>query len=349
MAQFSINTQRVRSLTGDEAAMARKLSGFADEIRQIAGGLGMSSRTASSIQSSLRSAAGKTDRHSGSMSGMNSALSSIADKYDSAERAICNSSRFKAIASGGAADALKAPSAADLQNWLVRMSGAVAKTVGGIFSPVVTILQEQIGNITEVIRSAGKTDTTDRRPTAGWAAGVMTNITAGVTAAAAEMLFIADLESKVGTRLTDLDGEKKENVNYFSSRNISFQGGYVGQCTWYAYGRFMEVTGIALNSARNANTWLYNNADDIRVQVIRGAENIRYPAIAVSETGEYGHVMFVEGVEYNADGTPATVYFTESNANGDHKLDATDGILKKLSYQEFCNEKKVAGYITPAK
>lgn len=347
MAQFSINTQRVRPLAGDEAAMARRLSGYADEIRQIADGLGMSSRTASGIQSSLRSAAGKTDRHSGSMSGMNSALSSIADKYDSAEWAIRNSSRFKAIASGGTADALKASSAADIQNWLVRMSGAVAKAVGGIFSPVVTILQEQIGNITEIIRSAGKTDTTDRRPTAGWAAGV----TEGARAAASKVLFIADLESKVGTRLTDLDGEKKENVNYFSSRNMSFRGGeyLVGQCTWYAYGRFMEVTGIALNSAMNAKTWLYNNANDARVQVIRGAENIQYPAIAVSETGEYGHVMFVEGVEYNADGTPATVYFTESNANGDHKLDATDGILKKLSYQEFCNGKKVAGYITPAK
>lgn len=88
MAQFAINIGQVRPLPDSEAAVARKLSGYADEVRKAANGLGIQSSAASSIKSSLRSAAVKIDQHSVSMSGMSSALSSIVDKYEKTEQTI---------------------------------------------------------------------------------------------------------------------------------------------------------------------------------------------------------------------------------------------------------------------
>lgn len=90
MAQFAINIGQVSPLPDNEAAVARKLSGYADEIRKIADELSIKSSAASGIKLSLRSVAGKIDGHSASMSRMNSALSSIVDKYNNAERKIWN-------------------------------------------------------------------------------------------------------------------------------------------------------------------------------------------------------------------------------------------------------------------
>lgn len=136
---------------------------------------------------------------------------------------------------------------------------------------------------------------------------------------------------------------------YNSTGNISAAGGYYGQCTWYAYGRFYEVNGIQLGTARHAKYWLGDNANNSKVRVVYGASQITAKSIVVRTTGTYGHVIFVEYVTYNTDGSPAYVYFTECNTDGNGTYNAgSDCVLQKLSYSEFVSRKNPAGYIIPA-
>jgi surface antigen len=148
-------------------------------------------------------------------------------------------------------------------------------------------------------------------------------------------------DSKLGKTLANINGSA------YTTNNLSYRGGYKGQCTWYAYGRFLEVNGIALKTARHAKYWLSDNSSDSRVRVVY---SIQDKSIAVSKNGSYGHVMFIEHVEYS-NGSPSVVYYTECNAypssNGVYNA-GVDCILKKLSYSQFVSQKTPAGYIVKA-
>lgn len=149
------------------------------------------------------------------------------------------------------------------------------------------------------------------------------------------------LNNCVGVTVANIEGEC-----YKSRKNISYAAGYQGQCTWYAYGRFMETTGIALNTARNANLWLKENVNDNRLSITYGIENIKSPAIAVCETDKYssvGHVLFVEGVEYNNDGSIRNVFITESNSGWDKTGRC---VVQKITYEEYKRRYWVTGYIS---
>lgn len=171
MAQFSINTNRVKGVASDEYLMVYKLGGYSYEIKKIANGLDMNSPAASGIRSSLRSAAEKAERHSKSMRGMESALNSIADKYDSTERSVRDSSQFGALDAG--VDASISNTSSATGTWVSRILGEVGGIMENILSSIRTGWQNLAGNIAEIIRSAGKTDTTDKQPTAEWAIGLL--------------------------------------------------------------------------------------------------------------------------------------------------------------------------------
>lgn len=133
--------------------------------------------------------------------------------------------------------------------------------------------------------------------------------------------------------------------HYTPQGNISAEAGYEGQCTWYAYGRFSEVTGIRLDTALHAKFWLSMNDQDQRLNVLYGADKIAFPSIAVSVSGAYGHVMFVEYVSMK-DGDIDMVYFTECNADGNGRYDAgKDAVLLRLPYDLFVKYRTPAGYI----
>ena len=149
-----------------------------------------------------------------------------------------------------------------------------------------------------------------------------------------------DWDSYVGKTVADI------NSKYYTSENISYRGGYKGQCTWYAYGRFYELTGIKLGKARNAKNWLSDNKSNSKVEVTYDPSAIKSKSIAVRTTGAYGHVIFIENVTYN-NGSPQYVYFTECNADGNGVYNAgSDCIVKKLSYSRFLSQKNPAGYIS---
>lgn len=174
---------------------------------------------------------------------------------------------------------------------------------------------------------------------AAWIQGTYTISNGRLISGNASESTASSLDNLVGQTIADMGS------TCYSSENLSYNGGYKGQCTWYAYGRFLELTGIKLKTAPNAKKWLSANSNDERVSVLYGSGNIRAKSIAVRKTGTYGHVMIVEDVTYE-NGSPAYVYFTECNTDGNGRYDAgKDCILKKMSYADFIAKKNPAGYI----
>lgn len=341
MADFRIKINAVKSTVDAEERIRRELENIQQSIREISGGLVIQSASVDHIKRNLDSLAGRVEGHRESLDSMKNALEKAAGLYEKTEKKICGNTEERIKTQ----EMQMSKTGSSLFSGLANLFG---KIFDGLFSPVTTAWNTFFWPAIEgVIQSIiGKGEVSEKQPTASWAGATHNKLMEAAKSAAEKAAedsraaaAIADLKAREGTILADINGEF-----YTSNRNISYKWGYHGQCTWYAYGRFMEVTGIALNSAKDAKTWLVNNANDSRVKITYGWENIQWPAIAVSESGGggHGHVMFIEGVEYNTDGTPVNVYLTEANTNV-----KPDGILQKLPYNEFKN-KRISGYITAA-
>lgn len=119
----------------------------------------------------------------------------------------------------------------------------------------------------------------------------------------------------------------------------------LGQCTWYAHGRFKEVTGIGVEKYYSA---FASDGEQNGLKVVTEASQIQAPAVAVFER----HVVFVEYVSYDANGNPTEIYFSEAN----HGNDLTgqpyrygiDGQVKKMSLTSFINRSVgFRGFIIP--
>lgn len=95
-----------------------------------------------------------------------------------------------------------------------------------------------------------------------------------------------------------------------------------GQCTWYAWGRFMEVHNKAIMFSKplqlHAKFW----GELITNCVIDG--NVSEKCIAINESGRYGHLIFIEHIDTE------NIYYTESNDDRNGYYDkGKDCILKK--------------------
>ncbi len=161
----------------------------------------------------------------------------------------------------------------------------------------------------------------------------------------ANMTTLEYWDSLIGTTVASI---KSGNTytKWYGSGNVSAKAGYYGQCTWYALGRFYEITGVKLTTAPHAKYWLTKNANNSKVKIIYGASNIMPQSIAVDDDGTYGHVMFIEYVTYDANGKPNYVYFTECNwdSNGKYNV-GKDCIVQKMTYNNFIKYRTPDGYI----
>lgn len=139
------------------------------------------------------------------------------------------------------------------------------------------------------------------------------------------LLSADELESCLGTVIADIDPDGDDcyfteknplSIGYWiwaddctwsshSDEHNEYPAGsghcaqYIGQCTWYAYGRFLEVYGIALKGRiPNACDWLNvipsNNADQ-GVVYSTDVWNPVVGSIFVKNNSSFGHVGFVEG------------------------------------------------------
>ena len=153
-------------------------------------------------------------------------------------------------------------------------------------------------------------------------------------------------DALVGTTLASIFNANGDYTKWYGSKNPLTNIDLDGQCTWYAWGRFYEVTGIRLDYANNAYRWLKDSANDKDVVILYGAKSILPKSIAVDTGGKYGHVLYVEKVTYNADGSPKGVYFSEANWDSNGRYDTgRDCVLQKLSFLDFVAQKSPDGYI----
>lgn len=128
---------------------------------------------------------------------------------------------------------------------------------------------------------------------------------------------------------------------YYTSANLLSRG----QCTWYAYGRFWELTGIKLNSMRDAGeSWISDNLNDSRLVVTQDISGLAPLSIMVTDH----HVAIIEAIDYDENGNPVTIYLTESNMDKNGQYDeGVDCLVKVLSYDKILSRKPL-GFIRAA-
>lgn len=98
----------------------------------------------------------------------------------------------------------------------------------------------------------------------------------------------------------------RDNLRY------SFYGGYVCQCVSYTGWKVWERYGIYISGWGNANTW-----DDYARRAGYRVDNVPEPgSVAVSNSGYYGHVMWVEGI--NSNGTINVSEYNNSYSSASH-------------------------------
>lgn len=172
---------------------------------------------------------------------------------------------------------------------------------------------------------------------------------------------------KEGTRLANIlvdesigayfeDGvANHENIQpFYKYNNLT---AIVGECTWYAEGRFSEVTGV--DSRKNkywsgfngsVTYWLDNITDNNcpDVVAIHDKNDVQAQAIVIYK----GHAAFIEYVERDANGNPITVYITEANyghrANGlevGKYYPDYDCLVRAMEWKEFVGDSTLIGYI----
>lgn len=123
------------------------------------------------------------------------------------------------------------------------------------------------------------------------------------------------------------------NSEFYHSKNALTNAGYIGQCTWYAYGRALETTGKKMPTG-NAQTWLSS-------AVAMGYETGTEPsknAVAVLSGGNYGHVAFVE--EYTQD----KLVISEGNIGNPCSKASANCSQKEYANQHFAELVKTTTY-----
>jgi len=129
-------------------------------------------------------------------------------------------------------------------------------------------------------------------------------------------------------------GVDLESEGYVTDINPFYRKHYWGECTWYCWGRAYEKCGVKLSWSTNdvfgnAKDWYKNAkawAETHDVEYSVGTEP-RTNSIAVSTSGYYGHVVFIEKIE---DGQ---VYYSECNGDaGAHTYGEGSKPLSNLPY-----------------
>ena len=119
----------------------------------------------------------------------------------------------------------------------------------------------------------------------------------------------------ISTRVGAPDTKNEHDIQfYYSNYNLSYSAGFLGQCTWYSYGRANEIlsevgSNLKWKYAPDAKDWYnYNLSDSEPFSSSTDVNSPKVGAIIVWNGGKHGHVAVVEAV--NSDGT---IDYSEGN------------------------------------
>ena len=110
-------------------------------------------------------------------------------------------------------------------------------------------------------------------------------------------------------------------TEHFNSKNILATSGFKGQCTWFSFGRALQVSGKKMPTG-NAQTWI-NSA--VAMGYETGSQP-SYNSVVVLSSNRFGHVAFVEA--YDGE----TITISEGNVGNACRNDDT------CSQVEYANE-----------
>lgn len=111
------------------------------------------------------------------------------------------------------------------------------------------------------------------------------------------------------------------NTEHFNSKNTLATSGFKGQCTWFSFGRALQVSGKKMPTG-NAQTWI-NSA--VAMGYETGSQP-SYNSVVVLSSNRFGHVAFVEA--YDGE----TITISEGNVGNACRDDDT------CSQVEYANE-----------
>lgn len=156
------------------------------------------------------------------------------------------------------------------------------------------------------------------------------------------------------------EGEVLAKIRYIDEKGVKrFTKPYgtyaIGQCTWYAGGRFQEVYGIPISINGRAKDWINEDRWGDELEVVTDVEDITEQTVAIYAP-KYdnilaGHVCFIEYVERDENGKPLYVYYTDANGKKDtvknSYTEGVDGIVIKESFKSFKEKStlKLVGYL----
>ena len=156
------------------------------------------------------------------------------------------------------------------------------------------------------------------------------------------------------------EGEVLAKIQYIDEKGVKrFTKPYgtyaIGQCTWYAGGRFQEVYGIPISINGRAKDWINKDRCGDELEVVTDVENIAEQTVAIYapkyDNSLAGHVCFIEYVERDENGKPLYVYYTDANGKKDtvknSYTEGVDGIVIKESFKSFKEKStlKLVGYL----
>lgn len=121
-----------------------------------------------------------------------------------------------------------------------------------------------------------------------------------------------------------------------------------GQCTWYAMSRLVETTGVNLDKNifwGNGMEKYVSTAESSKCPDLTGTTD-KYDIEAGCMAVFKGHALIVEWVDFDDEGNPETVYFTEANTqhNGTYYPDK-DGKVQVMDFDDFIVRQSFVGYV----
>ena len=149
-------------------------------------------------------------------------------------------------------------------------------------------------------------------------------------------------------------------ASYYNATNNSSYPNGVGECTWYAKGRFHEEHGVKNVCSGNAKQWmtnaLANGCKRISASEITSIGSLPLKSVAVfPDQGTYGHVVFIDSVNEDyviwSDCKGAANESNFSYSNGEIEVPnialdyATDAILRTTRFSLFKNYFKGLGAV----
>ncbi len=142
-----------------------------------------------------------------------------------------------------------------------------------------------------------------------------------------------------------VDKEINLDSEFYNSRNVLTTSGYKGQCTWFAYGRALEVSNLSMPTT-DAQTWL---TKAITMGYKTGTQPSTY-SVVVLMGRKHGHVAFVESYDGQkitisegntsnpcSDGSCSQVEYAKNHANEMVKVRTYN------SYADYYNANKRSG------